>query len=452
MHESPRRGCSFRFRASLSLSLLILQSVSAENIVSRPVGFLRFIAPSNTQVLVSKPFAEVSETNDQPVLRWDASSGYTSTATAVEPGEGFWLINQASTNHAIFLAGEVVLSESNTALLYPGLNLVGYPYSSSVRLDETELWKLTNSVRVLTSEATQPDPAEVAMGKGYWVKSLAEQCIVWTEVRPYENVFPESGLPDIESITTGNGDAVILSIACAGDETFEVFYQDLNPTSRFLAARNWLVAESEIAANGQSSIEWVDQGSDTRRAPGEILGRYYLIGRGDIDLNSNGVPDAREWFVNGEDSSMYLSALFLNNVGVVQSMEEASNTNAVGAGETSTSTNNEPACAVSMGRVIYVDRKRGNDFFTGRAALIASGDGPKRTIGSGLRAAQPGDVMMIQEGQYGEDLNVIGRKISVSVKGQVNLCGTKKSEEKRPPAIGSVTNSQTGESHDESVQ
>jgi len=64
---------------------------------------------------------------------------------------------------------------------------VGYPYSSPVRLEETELWKLTNSVQILTAEATTPNQAESALGRGYWVKSLAEESVVWTEVRPYEN-------------------------------------------------------------------------------------------------------------------------------------------------------------------------------------------------------------------------------------------------------------------------
>ena len=51
---------------SLSLSLLILQSAAAENLVSRPVGFVRISVPSNAQVLVSQPFASLCETNSAP--------------------------------------------------------------------------------------------------------------------------------------------------------------------------------------------------------------------------------------------------------------------------------------------------------------------------------------------------------------------------------------------------
>jgi hypothetical protein len=193
-----RQGVEARFNfGCLSLSLLILQSVSAENLVSRPVGFLRISVPSNTQVIASQPFVFLGETNLDPVLRWDASSGYTSSATDVEPGAGFWLVNPASTNRDVFLAGEVLLSPSNTAVLSPGLNLVGYPYSSAVQLGDTALGALTDRVEILNSDATTPDASESALGKGYWVKSLAEECVVWTEIRPYENVFPENGLPAI---------------------------------------------------------------------------------------------------------------------------------------------------------------------------------------------------------------------------------------------------------------
>jgi len=119
MHETPqRRSRAFRFRASLSLlslSLLILQSASAENLVSRPAGFLRIGVPSNAQLLASQPFLAFDETNSDRILKWDVAAGYTSSTTAVESGEGFWLVNEQSSNRNVYLTGEVVLSPSNTA-------------------------------------------------------------------------------------------------------------------------------------------------------------------------------------------------------------------------------------------------------------------------------------------------------------------------------------------------
>jgi hypothetical protein len=78
-------------------------------------------------------------------------------------------------------------------------------------------------VEILNAAAQMPEVSENAMGKGYWVKSMSEECIVWTEVRPYENVFPESGLPEIAAITTEDGSCVVVAIACEGGESFDVF-------------------------------------------------------------------------------------------------------------------------------------------------------------------------------------------------------------------------------------
>jgi hypothetical protein len=410
---------------SLSLSLLILQSASAENIVSRPVGFLRISVPSNSQFLASQPFSAFDETNSQHVLRWDASSGYVSSSTVVESGAGFWLINQESTNRDVFLAGEVALSPSNTAMLDPGLNLVGYPYSGPVRLDETELLKLTNSVQILNAQAEEPNPAELAMGKGYWVKSLSEECIVWTEIRPYENVFPEDGLPDIEAIATKDGSSVALSIACEGSELFDVFYQDFNPTSRLDTARNWRVAEAGLPANGQTSIEWSDTGSGDRPAPGKILGRYYLVGRADVDLNGNGIPDAREQFVNGANPVTETAAAgsVLADDALIEEAEESTFTNSESEVEDAGLTNKEPVQVISVGRVIYVDRRLGDDRCSGLAMAVVGMDGPKKTISAGLGTAGQGDVLVIKEGHYAEDLNLEGRDLNVRIEGNVDLSG-----------------------------
>lgn len=434
---------------ALCLSLLILQSAVAENIVSRPVGFLRISAPSNAQVLASQPFSPLDESNSEAILKWDIASGYTSSTTVAEPGEGFWLVNDPSSNRTVCLKGEVVLTSSNTARLYPGLNLVGYPYSSPLPLNQTALGSLTTSVEILNADAKTPGETESVLGKGYWVKSLSEECIVWTEVRPYENVFPESGLPEITAITTASGSNVVLSIACEGDEALDVFYQDIQSTNGFEAVRDWQVAEAGILANGQASIEWSDAGSNERPAPGEIPGRYYLVGRADIDLDGNGVPDARDQFVNGASPANEASGSLVSAAVLVEETEESSFTSPESDAAKAESTNSKPIQAINVGRVIYVDRNSGSDLFTGRAALVVSGDGPKKTIRSGVNAAtQPGDMVVIRQGQYSEDLNVVGRDIRVVISGRVNLCGVENAGVESPPGTDSITNSQTGENNE----
>lgn len=447
--RSTREGFSFGRILSFALfasSLHIPVNTYSQNLVSRPVGFVRVAVPSNAPVLASQPFRMLDQSNalTSRVLKWDSESGYISSPATVETGDGFWLVNEPSTNQTIFLAGEVVLSPSNTALIHPGLNLVGYPYSGPVCLDETELWKLTNSVQILNAEAEEPSPADPAMGKGYWVKSLSEECIVWTEIRPYENVFPASGFPDIEAVTTKDGSSVALSIACEGDEALDVFYQDITPTNHFESARNWKLAETDLRANGQTAIEWTDSGESDREAPGKVVARYYLVGRADIDLNGNGIPDAREQFMGSAESKYLTPDYFSSETSTVAFSWIISTNTDLMKGD---GTNGLPHPQPVFGRIIYVDRNCGSDLFSGRAALVVSGDGPKKTIRSGVNAAtQPGDMVVIRQGQYGENLNIAGRDVHVVIEGSVNLSGVRMIEKPRPAnsnlaiTVGSTTN------------
>ena len=397
--------------------------------------------PSNAQYLASQPFTAFDENNSNQILKWDVASVYTSSTTVAEPGEGFWLVNKQSTNQIVFLTGEVALSPSNTALLCPGLNLVGYPYSSSLPLNRTTLGSLTTSVEILNADAKAPGKDESVMGKGYWVKSLSQECIVWTEVRPYKNVFPTSGLPDITFITTKDGSSVALSIACEGGELFDVFYQDVDSTNRFDTARNWQLAEAGFPANGQTSIEWIDSGADDRSAPGKILGRYYLVGRADIDLDRDGIPDAREQFVYGKTSANSVSLQTgVMGSAVASSADELAQgiVSATNAPEQTTTNLVQSPPELTIGRVIYVDQQTGDDACSGRNALRFGNDGPKKTVRGGLGACGSGGLVIIRAGKYGEALNVAGQAVTVRIEGLVDLTGAPRESE--PPIVNSTTN------------
>ena len=351
--------------------------------------------------------------------------GYTSSTEAAEPGEGFWLINHESTNRDIFLAGEVVLTASNTAILYPGLNLVGYPYSGAVRLGETALGALTGRVEVLDTTSQPPNASESVFGKGYWVKSLSDECIVWSEIRPYDDVFPSNQEPPailgVEVLPEGTG--VVLSIAAAGNY-LDVFYQDVTSTSRFETTRGWKLAAQDVPVGGREILTWTDGGGGERVKANEVLGRYYLVARADVDADADSVPDARARFVNDASPAIEPAWPSIQTESLaVADVEESSRTNAESGVENTGMTNSEPARAIRVGRVIYVDRNRGSDLFTGRAAQAVSGDGPKKTIRSGLKVAQRGDVMVIREGKYPEDLNIAGRDLNVRFEGRVDLSG-----------------------------
>ena len=119
-------------RWAVFFSLSFLQtapcdSLSAENLISRPVGFVRLTSGPGV-TLASSPFHALAPLSNA-VLMWDAVSQQYVSTSSVTPGQGFWLESAESQN--VFVAGEVVLDETWRAVLYPSLNLVGYSYASN---------------------------------------------------------------------------------------------------------------------------------------------------------------------------------------------------------------------------------------------------------------------------------------------------------------------------------
>jgi len=179
--------------------------------------------------------------------------------------------------------------------------------------------------------------------------------------------------------------------------------------------------------------------------------RYYLIGRAGVDLNANGIPDAREIFVNGADPQKVLPGIAADASATPQSVLQDNEASALS--QTSGSAGESNAVAVVRrpwvpGRIVYVDAMIGNDINCGRAPVQVSQEdriGPKKTIAAGLAAAKPGDTVIIKSGHYGEDLNVAGRDISVRIRGTVDLSGKRRrtvQEEASEPVIApAITNS-----------
>ena len=237
MWGRERFVAGIRWAVFFSLSFLQTapcDSLSAENLISRPVGFVRLTSGPGV-TLASSPFHALAPLSNA-VLMWDAVSQQYVSTSSVTPGQGFWLESAESQN--VFVAGEVVLDETWRAVLYPSLNLVGYPYVTGVRLEETELCTLaTNGNALLGPLNTNAAPDEPVLGRGYWLNVTSEECVVWTEVRPYEDVFPTNDEPPailgIDVLPKGSG--VVLSVSCAGipSASLDVFYQDLSVTARF---------------------------------------------------------------------------------------------------------------------------------------------------------------------------------------------------------------------------
>ena len=403
----------------LSLCLLELLAVSspAQNIVSRPVGFIRI----DSGTLASSPFVAL-DSGETAVLTWDAEGQqYALTNTLPAAGHGFALAD----TQTVFLAGELSLEETNQATLYPGLNLVGYPYAGSVPREETAL-----KDESITDSSNTNSPEELKMGEAYWLNVTGESCRVWVETRPYANVFPEDEEPPvIEGLQVQGGTSVVLTIRGTGveGEKLDVYCQDVGPESRFSSTCGWELAVGDLQTGGEALIEWTD--ADL----GDVYGRYYLVGRGDLDLDGDGVPDAREQFIAGTlaamDGALTGEMADRDSEGSLLT-ELQTDTLPIGTNGASNVT-----ASVQLARIIYVDQARGNDGYTGKRPTRSMGDGPKKTVPAGLEAVEECGVLVIKEGRYQGGLNVAGRDVVVRVEGNVRLLGNS------PPTSSAVIGS-----------
>ena len=368
--------------------------------------------------------------------RWFSNfSTWTPSTLRFLPGEGFWIRNRQAATQTVFLTGDVLMDATNTVALSPALNLFGYPFSSGRRFAETELARTMGGEDEITDPT--PGPPAFSLGRGYWYNRRSETCLVWSEVRPYADLFPTNEEPPlVEALNVvGGGQAVRLRIRCEGTpgERLDIFYQDAGETNRFDTAGPWQLAAADLAANGTNVMEWSDWGGDGRRPVDQVAGRYYLVGRADI-LGADGVAVARARFLGagGPDSGLPGSG------GGVGTSGNSTGTNQVqqGAG----GTNGAPPVLVAA-RIMYVDRRVGGDQLSGRSPIVVGVDGPKLTIRSGISAANGGDTVLIKTGRYGEDLHIGGRAVSVRIEGHVNLSGRRAAEPVSGSPSGTSTNS-----------
>ena len=405
-----RLGFHFSFLSICLLELLVVSSL-AQNIISRPVGFIRL----NTEpgALASSPFVAL-DSGETAVLTWDAENQqYVLTNTLPVAGQGFALAD----TQTVFLAGELALEETNRATLYPGLNLVGYPYAGAVPREETAL-----KDDVLTDASNTNSPEELKMGEAYWLNVTGEACRVWMETRPYANVFPEDEEPPvIEGLQVQGGTSVVLTIRGTGveGERLDVYYQDVGPESRFSSTGGWALAASDLQTAGEAVMQWTDTGLEG------IFGRYYLVGRGDLDLDGDGVPDAREQFIAG--ASVAIDGALTSEMSDLASegsflTDLQTDTLPIGTNGASNVT-----ASVQLARIIYVDQARGNDSFAGKSPIRSLGDGPKKTIRAGVQAVGDEGILVLRSGYYPESLDVKGKNVRVRLEGRVVLTGAKNS-------------------------
>lgn len=357
--------CRFGMPAVLLLGLMAPPAIwaASKNIVSRPVGvFFVELAPQSERLLSMplKPLASdiqvlfanqlvgaTNENNADAICKWNAQSQmyegvyktdntgnpardgrffqdfstWTPAQFALQAGEGFLVRNAQAITQTVFLCGEVVLDSRQAIRLMPGYNLIGYPFASPVRLNETTLatdgafggktaaeadllidvtemrnyWLAGKGTKMAGQwVGLEGEEPELVPGWGYWYQRMPTEGFEWAAARPYDNPFPEEGgTPAVVGMTLNpESDALTLTIAGSGEpgELLDIYYQDDGV---------WQVAATGLAVGKERYVTWTDAGSPDRPRIAAVAARFYLVGRGDIDSDGDGIPDAREFFVGG---------------------------------------------------------------------------------------------------------------------------------------------------------
>lgn len=212
------------------------------------VGFQRLTAVSQGLTLVSTPFERSPSTIDDvigpqltggksqgvadKVLFWDPNNqayktywlrsadsnwytldGSRATNTSVTTMNGFWLQTRVPSNQVVIVSGDVVDSVALTNFLVPGLNLVSYPFSTEIELNNSALtngkagksegvadkvlcWD-ANSQLYETYWLRLPDRkfynlrgslatnVKIGGGVGFWYQNRDTNVFTWVERKPY---------------------------------------------------------------------------------------------------------------------------------------------------------------------------------------------------------------------------------------------------------------------------
>ena len=327
-------------------------------------------------------------------------------AVGLHAGDGFWLRNRQSETQTVFLCGELVLDDARVIPVEPGFNLIGYPFLSCISIGDLGLAQPQDGDRMSAWTGAayeladfiagpkpgsgtwvdadgQPSAFELLPGYGYWYERTSPKALDWTEARPYGTMFPANDLPPAVVAMTVNdtADRITLDIQAAGSEgeLLEVYYKDLAGQDTFTCGR-WSVAATALATAGKTRVSWTDKGTGDRVAPNAVYARCYLVARGDIDADRDGLPDSHEMFVTGTDPADPDT----DDDGISDGTEVARGTDPADPG------------SVQVGpRTIWVDAATGKNGNDGLSAARA-----KKTIHQAVSMAVRGDTIIVKPGAY----------------------------------------------------
>jgi hypothetical protein len=397
-------------------------------------------------------------------LSWTPQDDSATADLSPWPGEGFWLENRTECDRDVYLCGQLALDETIPLRFLPGANLFANPFCTALDIRQEgpalepgdTVWGATTNAEWV-AVARADETAVLRIGSGYWYWKAGDRQGYWDLRRPYADVFPTGGPPRIARMQA-RGAEVTLTIACSGaeGESLDVFCQDIACTGRFVSAGPWTLADAGlrpsrvpltdwsacIAPRDESVtlpepqpspavVRWTDCGIGLRDrlSPGAVDVRVYVIGRGDLDSDGDGLPDARETLLYGTDPR----AADSDGDAMPDGWEVQNRLNPLAndAGEDPDSDGRSnlaeyrggtrPQCAREHAVTFHVDCREGDDRYSGLAERSAGTDGPKRTINAALAAAIPGDTVLVHEGVYDESVDVRGTGIGLQLAGSVEL-------------------------------
>ena len=157
-----------------------------------------------------------SHTNPSLNRHWRSASGL-ATNVDLLPGQGFWYRNRASSDATLVMAGDVVDVGAVTNLIVPGLQMMSYPFSTSIRMTELTLTNGAPGATATTADNimmyvptnqsfniywlfSHTNPALnrkwrsasglatnvfVQPGQGFWYRSRLATSNLWVEAKPY---------------------------------------------------------------------------------------------------------------------------------------------------------------------------------------------------------------------------------------------------------------------------
>lgn len=231
---------------SLLLSLANLPCFAQAEVYSvNVVGFQKLTAVTGL-TLVATPFSKTSNTLDgvvgaqltagktagqadnisiwNPVsqayetywLKTSDSNWYTSggvkATNRVTPLQGMFITNRRPTNQIVVVSGDVPTQNRATNSLLPGLNLVSYPFSADIDINQSyltngktgkvagtadniliwnpttrayEAYWLKSDKKWYTSSGVLASNVRVGAGKGFWYLNRTNVVFAWVEPRPY---------------------------------------------------------------------------------------------------------------------------------------------------------------------------------------------------------------------------------------------------------------------------